>query len=655
MRIHAFLRKVLLLLILASPALLRAQFQEPTQDELKMTADPKAPGAAAVYLDFEETDNDAQHFQSYYARIKVLTEKGKEAATVEIPYWGGEFSISGIRGRTIHADGTIVSLTGKPEDLLSFKTTTKEGDKVHTNRKVFILPSVEVGSILEYAYELRFNAQFYWHLAPIWEVQKSYFIHKAHFLFTASDNLNLIYWPHLPQGASVKNAAGDRYILDITDVPPAPDEEWMPPVQSFLYKVRFYYRGPGDSLDVDDFWKAQTKDWSKDVDHFAEPVKTIHAVVDSLVAPGDSELAKAKKLYIAAQALDNTDYSRQKTESERRELKLKEIKRAEDTWTQKSGTSNDIALLYLAMLRAAGLTANGVKVVDRQEGLFDPSYMSFSQFDVALVILSIGGKETLLDPGEKMCPFGVVNWRHSEAGAVRQSGHGAGFAVTPQQAYADNSVRRTGDISIDKQGAIKGLLQFAMTGQEALSWRQYALRNDETEVKKWFDHTLESITPEGVEAHIDRFHALDQPDLKLIADVSVKGSLGTATSKRLMLPAFFFETRSSHPFVAEEKRLESVDMHYGEIVTDQITYHLPDGFTVEGAPLNTTLTWQDQAVFIAKSVSLPGQIVLARSLVRAFTFVKPEEYQDLRDFYQKVAAADQQQLVLTRVPVAKGN
>jgi hypothetical protein len=122
-----------------------------------------------------------------------------------------------------------------------------------------------------------------------------------------------------------------------------------------------------------------------------------------------------------------------------------------------------------------------------------------------------------------------------------------------------------------------------------------------------------------------------------------------------MLPAFFFETRSSHPFVAEEKRLESVDMHYGEIVTDQITYHLPDGFTVEGAPLNTTLTWQDQAVFIAKSVSLPGQIVLARSLVRAFTFVKPEEYQDLRDFYQKVAAADQQQLVLTRVPVAKGN
>jgi transglutaminase-like putative cysteine protease len=41
---------------------------------------------------------------------------------------------------------------------------------------------------------------------------------------------------------------------------------------------------------------------------------------------------------------------------------LKVAKRAEDTWAQKSGSSQDIALLYLAMLRAAGLTAYDMKV-----------------------------------------------------------------------------------------------------------------------------------------------------------------------------------------------------------------------------------------------------------------------------------------------------
>jgi hypothetical protein len=41
--------------------------------------------------------------------------------------------------------------------------------------------------------------------------------------------------------------------------------------------------------------------------------------------------------------------------------------------------------------------------------------------------------------------------------------------------------------------------------------------------------------------------------------------------------------------------------------------------------------------------------------VRSFTFVATGDYQHLRDFYQKVAAADQQQLVLTASPAAKGN
>jgi len=47
------MRNLLLPLVFAAPALLIAQFQDPTPEEFKMTADPKAPGAAAVYLYYE--------------------------------------------------------------------------------------------------------------------------------------------------------------------------------------------------------------------------------------------------------------------------------------------------------------------------------------------------------------------------------------------------------------------------------------------------------------------------------------------------------------------------------------------------------------------------------------------------------------------------
>ena len=657
MKVRCLDVRTYLFFLILFPIPVRAQFQAPNPEELQMTADRKAPGADAVYLDIEEIDLDREHEQNYYARIKVLTEKGKEAAIVEIRYPASVFSIGSVSGRTIHSDGTIVPLNVKPEDLVEVKSKD-----YRRQRKVFTLPSVEVGSILEYSYQLRFNAQFYWHLSPEWEVQQRYFVHKAHFQFTPFDNLNLVWWPRLPQGGAIKADAAGRYSLDLTDIPAAPNEKWMPPADSFVYKVSFYYRGPFDPLDVDDYWKAEASTWSKDVDKFAEPTRTIHDVVNGLVAPGDSELDKASKLYAAVQELDNSSFSRPKTESERQQLKLKEVLRAEDAWTQKSGNRNQIALLYLSMLRAAGLTAYAMQVVNRDEGRFDPSYMTLRQLDDEVVILSTGGKELVLDPGERMCPFGAVHWKHSGAEGLRQSAEGPGRARTPQQVYSINSLRREGDLALDEQGGVGGLIKIVMTGQEALFWRQAALENSESDLKKQFDEGLEDIVPEGVEAHLDHFLGLDQPDRNLMAMVRVKGTLGTATAKRLVLPSFFFESNSKLPFTEEEKRQEPVDMHYPGRETDQITYVLPAGAAVEGAPQDNNITWQGRvnvdpanqarAQYVTKTKVDPQQITVARVLATTFTEVPPEDYQGLRDFYQKAAAADQQQIVLTRAGAA---
>ena len=305
-------------------------------------------------------------------------------------------------------------------------------------------------------------------------------------------------------------------------------------------------------------------------------------------------------------------------------------------------------MLYLAMVRAAGLTAYAIKVVDRDRSLFDPEYMSLEQLDSTLVGLSIGGKEILLDPGEKMCPFQTVSWKHTDAAGGGQSAQGPSLTSTPEQQYKDNVTSRLGDVYLDAQGGITGHINIIMVGQAALYWRQRALEEDDAELKKEFDRKeLEGNVPDGVEAHVDHFLAIGDPYTNLMAVVNVKGSIGTATGKRLILPGFFFETRSHIPFVNEDKRLEPVDMHFGDRVTDDITYHLPDGMTVEGAPQDTNVPWPGHALFVAKSVAQPGQITVGQTLSVGLTLAKPEEYQDLRGFYQKVAAADQGQLVFT--------
>jgi len=158
-----------------------------------------------------------------------------------------------------------------------------------------------------------------------------------------------------------------------------------------------------------------------------------------------------------------------------------------------------------------------------------------------------------------------------------------------------------------------------------------------------------------MEAHIDHFLSQDDPDASLMAVVKAKGTLGSSTAKRLLLPDAFFETRGSHPFVDQEKRIEPVDMHYAELIDDDVTYHLLPGMTVEGAPQDVKVPWEGHAVLTFKTETDGSDVTITRQLARAFTLAKPEEYQNLRAFYQKVAAADQQQLVLTVSPAAKGN
>jgi len=639
---------------LAPPFFVHAQFQEPTKEELQMTADPKAPGAAAVYLYREETTDDQLHFHSLYERIKVLTEKGKELATVRVPYERGNFKVTDIHGRTIHSDGTIIPLTAKPEDLMDVKTKSYQ-----VNTMVFTLPSVEVGSILEFRLQIRYDDDRA--SEPTWEVQQPYFVHKAHYFFNPSHHelvnergelLNrIMYQSHTGDYKIVRDQQG-RFTLDVADVPALPKDDWMPPLNSIRWQTAFYYTQYASG---GEFWQNEGKRWDKDANEFANPGK-LRAAAAQIVSPGDSEEQKARKIYDAVMKLDNTSFTRQKSEAERKQEKIKEIKKAEDVWNQKSGSANDLALLYVALARAAGLQAWPMQVVDRNEAIFDPTYMTLSQLDDYIAIVKIGPKEMFLDPGQKMCPFGVLAWKHTFSGGLRDSDKGPGYTVTPAAPYTQTVVQRIAALTVGADGSVTGSARLLMTGQEALHWRQLTLRNDEDEVKKQFNEMIKGLVPDGVQADFDHFLALEDYNSNLMAFIKISGSVGTATGKHFFLPSQFFESHAEHPFVAEATRTIPVDVRYPKMEQDDVTWSLPEGYTVESAPQAGDISWPDHALLKIASANGPSGLDVTRKLAYNFTLLNASDYSGLHDFYQKVATADQQQLVLTRAAVAaKGN
>ena len=640
------------ILTFAVPA--RAQFQPPTDEELKMTSEPKAPGAAAIYLYREEKVDDTLHYHSLFVRIKVLTEKGKELATVSVPYVRSSFKITDVRARTIHADGKVIPLDVKPADLMEAKTTGFQVNKV-----VFTLPDVQVGSILEYSWQLRYDDNTL--SSPNWEIQQPYFVRKAHYSFIRSkdyvevtdsrgDSANrLLYTWNLPDGQKVNQDATGRYTVDVSDVKPLPDEEFMPPMNSWMVKVTFYYT-PYSSKE--EYWKKEGERWSKEMDHFAGESKTLKEAVAKIVAPGDNEDQKARKIYDAVMALENTDFTRHKSEAELKKQHLKQAKDAEDVWNQKGGGSDQIALLYLAMARIAGLKAYAAYVCDRERETFNPYYLSMNQLDDVLVTVTIDGKEVLLDPGRKFAGFGQLDWRHAMTSGLHQSDKGVTLVQTPAIPLKDAATVRIANLTVGPDGSVSGSVRIAMNGPAALRWRERAASNDEDEVKKEFNEEMKGMVPDGVTADFDHFLGLEDYHSQLMGIVKISGNMGTETGKRMFVPAMFFESHAKHPFVAVEKRESPVDMEYGDVVKDEVTYQLPEGFAVESAPPDASMPWAGHAAFAVKTATGKNEITVSRTLARGFTFLDPKEYPQLREYYQKVATADQQQLVLMAAPAA---
>jgi hypothetical protein len=296
-----------------------------------------------------------------------------------------------------------------------------------------------------------------------------------------------------------------------------------------------------------------------------------------------------------------------------------------------------------------------MKLVNRQTGIFNASYLSFDQLNDTVVILNIDGKEMVLDPGEKMCPFGVVSWHHAGAGGIRQSDKGIESWATPLNVYGDNVVTRRAELTVGPGGSVTGKLQFGMTGQDALHWRQQALRVDEGTLKKDFDEWLRTQIASGLEAHVTHFAKLDDPSGDLGAYATVTGSAGSVTGKRILLPASFFALGEDRNFISQPNRKLPVDMHFAAQLKDGVLYHLPAGYSLEAALPPASVPWPEHAVYQLKTTPGANGVTVVDTLARAFTFVQPDEYAAMRDFYQKVVAADQQQLVFSPGADAGGN
>lgn len=625
-----------------------------------MTSQAGAPGAPAVYLFREENTVDHLHMYSEYVRLKILTEGGKERANVELKYVAGGqmgYSIDDIAGRTIHPDGTVVPFTGKPYERMIAK---RQG--YNAKAKVFTLPDVTVGSIIEYRYKIRWEDNMY--QAPRWIVQNDLYLRRGHFTWFPTDRpllssdergqlVSTVAWtPILPAGAEVKNTqlpgsnltrdGSSEIELSVHDIPPSLEDEYMPPISSLGYRVMFYfspYRTP------DEYWKGEGKHWAKVQDKFIGPGKGVEAAVPGLVSASDTQEQKLRKLYAAVESLENTDYTRERSRKEEKAQGLSETHSTDDVWARKRGSSDQLTQLFVAMARAAGRKAYLMEVTDRDRTLFMKSFLSLYQLDDDIAIVNVEGKERAFDPGSRYCPFGHLSWKHTDTGGLRETDGGTALAGTPTETYLDSGVTRVANLKMDETGVVSGKVDLKFTGAPALKWRQKALTDDKDAVEREMKEHVESMLPGNMDVKVVSIDKLEEYEEPLAVKVEIKGAIGSSTGKRLLITGDLFEMNSKPTFTHDKREL-AVFFPYRYSARDAIRINLPPSLQVESVPADKSVKMAKAAVYDMKAVADGTGFTIRRNLFVGEIVYMPAAYPDLKTFYSQFEAKDQEPVIL---------
>jgi len=608
----------------------------------EVAADPGAPAVQLYYADFRD---DNSRYEFIYRSIKILAEAGRSYANVEIPVRQG-YLLEDLQARTIHPDGTIVPFTGKPYDKLLIHY---RDDKI--TAKSFTFSDVTVGSIVEYKYRLTWDVRFY---DPVWTVQHDLYTLKESFWLrpykgpirtrTVADETRLSYvYSNMPPGVQPKDT-GAGIALDLENMPAFKPEKHMPPENNFIAQVLFFYGGREiESPDV--FWRDLGKEWYGKADHFIGNHSEIKTAAAEITGTETDPQQKLRRLYDRVQQIRNLDFERERTRLEDKREDLKPNDTVVDVLNRGYGYRNEIAELFVALARAAGFEVDLLRASDRKRGIFDVKLLSARQLEAEIVRVPINGSLLYLDPGTKYCPFGIITWAYTSTPALKLDKSGGALAVVPTATADKNIIRRVARVHLDAGGSLRGEIIIECKGNAALRRRLDALATDDAGRRQMLEDELLAWLPQGSGVRLKDAQGWDSSQDVLIASFDVEvPRFAASAGKRLLLPANLFRSPQIDGFgPAQRKYPLYFPYTYEEL--DNVTVQLPGGFSVQNLPDGQDIKLKVTR-FITTRSSQGDALVQTRALVINSIYFQPEQYAEIRGFFNRLKAADEEQIVL---------
>ena len=638
--------RLLLMAILLLPATLFSQskkesivFGKVSKEELlNNSCDFDKDAEAVVLLDYGKMYLDIGGPQLYrelqvHIRIKILKEDGLKRADVKLSFqhYLNNQQINNIVANTYNLDAAGNIIVSKLDKKLIYE---KKLNAKYTQQN-FTFPDVKVGSIIEYKYTFR------GYDGRNWVMQQSIPVKLSRYEvnFPGAIELHTRSFCSYPL-KSKDESTGIRTIkkYEMENIPGIRKEEFVTCKEDYVERIECWplaYTYEGRRYPLIQSWTGVAKSLLDDEDFGIQLKKEIPRTADL-----DAALKNITDPYQKMVTIHNYVRSNMKWDGVENFWALSGVKNA---WKDKNGTSGEINLILINLLRDAGLKVDPLMVSTHDNGRISMSFPDVYQFNKVLAYVQIDDIYYVLDGTDKFTQSGIIPQDvMATEGMVLDQASPMSFRIT--QLWDDTHVDKNVVVLqavIDSTGNMKG--------HTTITSRDYGRTKRTPKLKNKDEFIAQFISKGKSEFSIDELKLKneDTDSLPLIQDFDFNGTV-KESGEYSYFSINLFSGLGSNPFISDQR---VADVFFGTNQSHQIitSIRIPEGYDFEELPKNIKMTLEDNSLSITRMLQAQGNMLSTRiTLEFKRPFYSPQEYGDLKEFYKKMYSLLDEQIVIKK-------
>ena len=581
---------------------------------------------------------------------KILRPDGRHFGKVALPF-DSDSRITSIHGWCIPAQGKDYEV--KDKDAVD-RALSGGGELVDDVKyRVLQIPAPEPGNIVGYEWEVEEQPFF---LQDLWSFQASDPVRESHYSLQLPASWEFKYsWLNYPEVKPVE-AGSNLWKWTITEVKGVRREPDMPPLNGVEGQMIVTFFAPGGRTSNGiAAWDDLGRWYGGLAGGRLDASTEIKQRVASLTASKNTPLQKMQAL---------ADFVQHDIRYVAIELGIGGYQphAASDVFSHHYGDCKDKATLVRSMLREIGVDSyyvlinvhrgavtrdmpahsgfnHAITAIKLPDGMADPSLVATLQHPKL-------GKILFFDPTNELTPFGQIGGYLQANYGLLVTPEGGELIGLPQQPSAMNSIQRTGTLTLDSNGTLRGEVKEMRLGDRASSerWSLRAVTNDVDRIKP-----IESLLAGSLSSfRITKATLINQnlTDLPFGFNYSFESASYAKNAGNLLLVRPRVLGVKAQGFLeTKEPRKFPVEFEEPTRDTDKFEITIPAGYEVDDLPPPVDADYSF-ASYHSKTEVKGNVIGYTRTFEVKELSVPVDKADDLKKFYRIIAGDERNTVVL---------